>query len=441
MNQIKATACKPNQMDYSFEKNSISQCEKKCLAFRGLVRSGGMTEGKGSIPHQTDLIPTTNKKVALFVSFYPIIDNDYNIKLIKRLNTEGILVEYMNFFENTSLKYRQELTFYGNQLLLKRKSKFNNKHLRMFFNLIGGTFFVLYHALGKYRRYNYIFTVDYQLNLLLYFLEMALLKKSKRFYILQELYQFDNKKRYLRKFIVFLDKYSQRNCICLINRNDLRKDFIDKINQEVSNKQIVIYNVPEKYIESCQRKDIHNLFNILYAGSIRRGLMGFILEISCILFDKKINFNMYIYGLNDEEKEYWKKAIKTNCPELVESIYLNSRVENDYIISRLKNTHLGILYYHTDIKATINERLAAPCKLFEYLAASVPVISYGSKFADYLINRYNIGISIEKFGDLKLLLENIFNNYFIYVENIKRVQEAKLFLFDDEYEKVKPFLK
>jgi len=25
MNQVKATACKPNQMDYSFEKNSISQ--------------------------------------------------------------------------------------------------------------------------------------------------------------------------------------------------------------------------------------------------------------------------------------------------------------------------------------------------------------------------------------------------------------------------------
>ena len=37
MNQVKATACKPNQMDYSFEKNSISQCEKKCLAFRGAV--------------------------------------------------------------------------------------------------------------------------------------------------------------------------------------------------------------------------------------------------------------------------------------------------------------------------------------------------------------------------------------------------------------------
>jgi len=35
MNRVKATACKPNQMDYSFEKNSISQCEKKCLAFRG----------------------------------------------------------------------------------------------------------------------------------------------------------------------------------------------------------------------------------------------------------------------------------------------------------------------------------------------------------------------------------------------------------------------
>ncbi len=38
MNRVKATACKPNQMDYSFEKNSISQCEKKCLAFRGSLQ-------------------------------------------------------------------------------------------------------------------------------------------------------------------------------------------------------------------------------------------------------------------------------------------------------------------------------------------------------------------------------------------------------------------
>jgi len=40
MNQVKATACKPNQMDYSFEKNSISQGDKKCLALRGALQFG-----------------------------------------------------------------------------------------------------------------------------------------------------------------------------------------------------------------------------------------------------------------------------------------------------------------------------------------------------------------------------------------------------------------
>jgi len=38
MNRVKATACNPNDMDYSFEKNSISQSEKKCLAFRGSLQ-------------------------------------------------------------------------------------------------------------------------------------------------------------------------------------------------------------------------------------------------------------------------------------------------------------------------------------------------------------------------------------------------------------------
>jgi len=32
------TSCKSNEMDYSFEKSSISHCEKKCLAFRGAVQ-------------------------------------------------------------------------------------------------------------------------------------------------------------------------------------------------------------------------------------------------------------------------------------------------------------------------------------------------------------------------------------------------------------------
>jgi hypothetical protein len=35
MNRVKAAACNPNDMDYFCEKNSISQCTEKCLAFRG----------------------------------------------------------------------------------------------------------------------------------------------------------------------------------------------------------------------------------------------------------------------------------------------------------------------------------------------------------------------------------------------------------------------
>jgi len=41
MNPVKAAACNPNDIDYFCEKNSISQCEKKCLAFRGLLHSFG----------------------------------------------------------------------------------------------------------------------------------------------------------------------------------------------------------------------------------------------------------------------------------------------------------------------------------------------------------------------------------------------------------------
>ncbi len=38
MNRVKTTACNPNDIDYFCEKNSISQCEKKCLAFMRSVQ-------------------------------------------------------------------------------------------------------------------------------------------------------------------------------------------------------------------------------------------------------------------------------------------------------------------------------------------------------------------------------------------------------------------
>ncbi len=38
MNRVKAAPCNPNDIDYFCEKNSISQSEKKCLAFRGSLQ-------------------------------------------------------------------------------------------------------------------------------------------------------------------------------------------------------------------------------------------------------------------------------------------------------------------------------------------------------------------------------------------------------------------
>ena len=37
MNWAETAACRLNDMNYILEKNSISQCEKKCLAFRGAL--------------------------------------------------------------------------------------------------------------------------------------------------------------------------------------------------------------------------------------------------------------------------------------------------------------------------------------------------------------------------------------------------------------------
>ncbi len=47
MNLVKAAACNPNDIDYFFKKNSISQSEKKCLAFRGSLQKASRINSCG----------------------------------------------------------------------------------------------------------------------------------------------------------------------------------------------------------------------------------------------------------------------------------------------------------------------------------------------------------------------------------------------------------
>lgn len=371
---------------------------------------------------------------------YPSIDNDFNIKFIRQLMKHDIEVDYINFYENLSDAYKKELEGNHNKILLIYKSRIKYRNLRRFINLIKATLYIVIQVVRKYECYNYIFVVDYKLNLLVYFLELFFKRRSKRFYILQELYQYSSRILILDDIKLWLDKYSQKNAVIVINRNDLRKHYVDKINPTIDKRHLVIMDSVSEFLYISNRSDIFSELKLFYAGSIRNDFLDFILLLCSPLKESQINFRLILYGLDNGQIEYWRAKIMRECGSLIDYVSLNPRVENNRIIDELKKVHYGIIYYPKGKNASINEKLAAPCKLFEYLSVGVPIISYGSDYASYLIKKHNIGISIENIKDLKDLPSRLLSSYTIYLDNIKRIRDNQLYLFDREFERIIPYL-
>jgi len=90
-------------------------------------------------------------------------------------------------------------------------------------------------------------------------------------------------------------------------------------------------------------------------------------------------------------------------------VNLNGTVKREIVIEKQWNSQLLLLLTW----ANPNEKGVLTSKIFEYLAAKRPILSYGvgSGSVKDLIDETNAGFHAQNFDDLKMILENFYNEY------------------------------
>jgi glycosyltransferase involved in cell wall biosynthesis len=146
----------------------------------------------------------------------------------------------------------------------------------------------------------------------------------------------------------------------------------------------------EKHNYEDSDLDKHNIFNIVYVGSIRKAnnLSLIIDAAKYVQENSKKNIRFLIFGDGDEKD----KLLKRCTDEGIENVIFKGSVKKDYIPNILSKSNLNILNYTNH---DIWKYGGSQNKTFEYLASGKPILST-IKMGYDIIEKYKVGISLSK---------------------------------------------
>ena len=181
----------------------------------------------------------------------------------------------------------------------------------------------------------------------------------------------------------------------------------------------------------------NNFDNILlvHEGSLlfNRGF-----KIMCDLFKDEFfrsKYRLRIVGaIRGKELDYFKYRLKAE-PWLKDCIEETGWVDYLDVPKYLKGAHIGLIL----MEPLYNNLLAgSPNKLFNYVALSIPVLSFDLPATSELINRYGVGVISERnINSLYNSLDILINNYDKFISNINKHKSA--FIWETQEKKLIDF--
>jgi len=178
-------------------------------------------------------------------------------------------------------------------------------------------------------------------------------------------------------------------------------------------------DVPSKYKRKLS--EIDGKIHIVYEGSIRidsghRNYMPIFKEIA----KNKLHIHIYpSFHVEEYEKEF------INNPY----VHYNKPISPNEIIYEMTQFDFGIIPFVESDKNTRHLNSAVPNKLFEYLAAGLPVIASDLEGIRYFIEKDNVGIVYKNIDDILNSVDKLKN---IKIEN-------KVYTVEDEIDKLIEF--
>lgn len=231
----------------------------------------------------------------------------------------------------------------------------------------------------------------------------------------------------IRKMLLFLEKrmmtYSDANITVGENiANEL------KLQNNLDKGPLIIRNIPEysnlKYdsesVLAPVWKKKPNEKVIMYHGTLST-----LSNIDLIIDMANISRDRYVYiviGEGPLKENYMKKVNSLNLKERVIFIdYLPFKTLMTYI----QTADIGLIALAAESLSVYN---ALPNKLFEYIQNEVPIVSNSFPEIKNIIEKYNIGISVEDENPEEFLkvLDFIFNSNNMYEEYIKNLKKIKI---------------
>ena len=191
----------------------------------------------------------------------------------------------------------------------------------------------------------------------------------------------------------------------------------------------VVRNCPTKNIEVNNNNNNFDLLNIskndfiiLYQGALNNGRGIEKLFESSVYFESQIKF--IIIGEGPNYKMYKQNASLMKY----DNIYFLGKIAFEKLLDYTSHAHLGLLLIQS-----INEskKLTLPNKIFEYMTASIPVLSNNLPEATSIINECNCGFIIDD-SDPKDIANTI-NNLSRRKEDLKILGENGRKAYEQKY--------
>ncbi len=182
----------------------------------------------------------------------------------------------------------------------------------------------------------------------------------------------------------------------IVERNLIQKvDLVISVSNAAADYLSNLYNIPKPMvITNCSKRQIEEehikseKFEILNHGKFYEG-RGYemMIEAAEITSNKDISYVLRGYGkLEDQLK-------KNVTDKKISNVRFDQPVKTHELISYAKKSHVGIAI---TLPININFKLTVSNKIFEYLAAGLPVIMSDVPEHRYLNEKYNFGIILKE---------------------------------------------
>lgn len=163
---------------------------------------------------------------------------------------------------------------------------------------------------------------------------------------------------------------------------------------------------------------------LVYAGLL--GVAQGILEIIKNVDFEKINAELHLYG-NGNERDLIENFIKNNFlnTDKKQTIFLYDAIPSKQIAQKLADYDAAIIIQKKQILGTV------PSKIYEAMAAGLPILLFGSGESAYLIKKYNVGIVLSTKKTVLSLsdFEHLFTNTRNLENEMKSIADKMLIEF------------